>query len=136
MNKRIEDKLKLLRIVHRVEEAWITEDDVYTEEPKNFTGVYYAWYKNGQLEYRWNYKDGERHNLSCGWYKNGQLEYEYNTKGGKCHGLCRSWFGNGQLECEYNNKDGEYHGLCRSWYDNGQLKYRKNWKDGELIKSP
>ena len=109
LSKRIEAKLKLMRTIHGVEQVWITANDVYTEEPKNFTGIQKGWHENGQLKYEDNFKDGERHNLSCGWYDSGQLEYEENFK------------------------NGEFHGLCRSWYDNGQLEYADNFKDGELI---
>ena len=98
-----------MRTVHRVEEAWITKDDVYTEEPKNFTGVYHGWFENGQLMLEGNYK------------------------GGKLHGLSRGWYDTGQLAYEYNYKDGERQGLCRTWFDTGQLKYEDNFKDGELI---
>ena len=109
MNKRVKVKLKLMRVVHGVEEVWITKDDVFISRLKNFTGVYYAWHSNGWLKYEENWKDG------------------------KGNGLSRAWYSNGQLKHEWNYKNGKFHGLCRIWYDSGQLKYRKNWKDGELI---
>ena len=72
-----------MRTVHRVEEVWITANDVYTKCPENFTGVYYTWYSNGWLKYKINRKDGKRHGLSHGWYSNGWLAYTYNYKDGE-----------------------------------------------------
>ena len=112
MDKRVKDKLKLMRAVHGVGKAWITEDDVYTRCPENFTGVYYAWHENGKLK------------------------YEYNTKDGKCHGLCRIWYDNGQLCYEENSKNGKLHGLKRRWFDDGRLCYKSNYKNGVLISAP
>ena len=40
-------------------------------------------------------------------YKNGQLKYEINHKNGKLHGLRRWWDTNGQLIQESNYKNGK-----------------------------
>jgi antitoxin component YwqK of YwqJK toxin-antitoxin module len=59
----------------------------------------------------------------------GQLEYEYNYQQGQKHGLCRGWYevsgqsseAHGQLWYESNYHQGQSHGLSRRWNSNGQL---------------
>ena len=55
------------------------------------SGLTEAYYKNGQLKYKENYKDGKQDGLSEGYYKNGQLQYKYNFKDGKQDGLSESY---------------------------------------------
>ena len=79
----------------------------YKDEP--FTGEMFENYKNGQLKYKKNYKDGKRED-----------------------GLSESYYENGQLISKVNYKDGKEDGLSEMYYKNGQLQYKANFKDGKL----
>jgi len=110
MNQQLKDKSKLFRILHGITHVYISNDgELFKDEPTNFTGKSLWWYKNGQLKWEENFKNGEAHGKSLGWFETGQLKYEHNYK------------------------NGNYHGKCLSWYDNGQLFYEEYWKNGELI---
>ena len=67
------------------------------------------------------------------WFKNGQIECDYNYKDGKLHGEFNDWYENGQINCDRNYKDGKLHGNCKSWYTDGQLRFDRNYKDGKLV---
>ena len=100
-----------MRKMLQVEVLCFTDTNVYTEFPKRFSGIYRRWFKNGQLEYEDNYKDG------------------------KLHGICRRWYKNGQLDCEDNYKDGKRYGICRGWSEFGGMAWEDNFKEGLLISS-
>jgi len=83
MINELTDKIKLFRIIHGVNEVYISkEGQLFVEEPNNFTGQYLDWYNNGQLKYEHNYKNGKLHGKCLGWYESGQLRYENNYKNG------------------------------------------------------
>jgi hypothetical protein len=77
-------------------------------------GLYETWYKNGQLESRSTFVDGEFHGLNEEWYSNGQISsrcnwikgnIEGNTKGQK-HGASKGWDKEGNLNCNMVLKNG------------------------------
>ena len=85
-----------------------------------------AWYDNGQLEYRANYKNGQSDGLLYEtWYINGQRKYRCNYKDGERDGLCEAWYDNGLSWYRHNYKSDTRNGLWEEWYINGQPKYRK-----------
>jgi len=96
-----------------------------------FTGVLTEYHENGQLSYKSNHKDGEKHGLSERYYENGQLSYKINYKGGEKHGFYEIYYENSQLWMKFTNNDGEPDGLFRRYHENGQLEYKGNHKDGE-----
>ena len=55
-----------------------TEYTYYLKDNKEVKhGLYKHWYRNGQLRFEWNYKDGELHGFRSCWCEDGQLLYEY-----------------------------------------------------------
>ena len=101
---------------------------------KNIPGeCEYKEYKNGQLLYDRNCKNGKRHGNCKGWYEDGQLLYDHNYKDGNKHGNCKEWYDNGQLLIDWNYKDGNKHGNCKKWHSNGKLWYDYNYKDGKEV---
>ena len=55
------DKIKLFRVLHGVNQLWISEDEnLFVKEPNDFTGKWLCWYENGQLAFEWNYKNGKK----------------------------------------------------------------------------
>ena len=65
------------------------------------------------------------------WYRNGQISYAYNYKNGREHGICRGWYENGQIWYKRNYEHGKPHGICRTWYENGQIWYKRNYEHGQ-----
>lgn len=100
---------------------------------KNHDGFKRRWYRNGQLYYEYNLKDGKKDGLGKAWHKNGQLKAEVNFKDGKKDGLCIQWYKNGQLFNVAIYKDGEVDGLMRVWNRNGQLSQEKIFDHGKLV---
>jgi len=78
--------------------------EVNPQEP--FTGVVERYYESGQLEYRGNFKAGERDGLVERYFENGQLHDRANYKAGKEDGLGETYFESGQLEYRGNFKAG------------------------------
>ena len=103
--------------------------EVNSETP--FDGIAVMYHKNGQLQYKRNYKDGKRDGLTEGYYENGQLQYKVNYKDGKEHGLNSYYYDNGQLRYEENYKYGNRDGLEEWYYENGELKSKVCYKTGE-----
>ena len=134
LTKKLQDKIKLFRVIHGVYEVYISkEGQLFVEKPNNFSGKWLWWYKNGQLRFEDNWKNGKLHGKCLDWYETGQLAYEENYKNGKEHGKCLAWFENGQLMYERNYKNEEKHGQWLVWYENGQLLSEFNYKNGKRI---
>ena len=75
-----------------------------------YSGEIFANYKNDQLEFKGNFKDGKRDGLFEWYYKNGQLKKKQNFKDGEKDGLFEWYSENGQLERKRNYKDGKRDG--------------------------
>ena len=88
--------------------------------------------RNGQLQERTNYKDGELDGLWEYFYENGELKTKRTFKliSGrvKVHGLYEEYHENGQLQERTNYKDGELDGLWEYFYENGELKTKRTFK--------
>ena len=84
MEKKLQDKIKLFRILHDVNRVYLSkEGQLFVKKPENFTGKDLWWYKSGQLRHEDNYKNGEYHGISFGWHSNGNKCYEDNYKNGE-----------------------------------------------------
>ena len=66
-------------------------------------------------------------------YRNGKLEAKRNYKDGEPDGLYEMYYENGQLKAKGNYKDGLEDGLYEAYSENGQLQEKVNFKDGEII---
>ena len=95
-----------------------------------FYGVSYDVYRNGQLMYEWNYKDGKIEKEKT-WNASGQLERERNYKDGNAHGLWKEWHENGELLYRLNYSNNVLDGKQNEYYENGQLKHQLNYSNGE-----
>jgi len=93
----------------------------------------------GQLQYRYNYKNGKKDGLQEEWYadsslargEEAQLQYQHNYKDDKRDGLQQAWYSSGQRWYQTNCKNDESHGLHKGWHMNGQLQYWGNYKNGK-----
>ena len=64
------------------------------------------------------------------YYPDGELSLESNFKNGKKDGLCKEWYLDGTLRLEFNYENGEIEGLCKEWYSNGSQKFEGRFKNG------
>ena len=94
-------------------------------------GFFESFYENGQLKERKTYKDGKEEGLVEQFYENGQLDYKGNWKDGMEDGFYEIFYENGQLDHRGNFKDGKKHGLVEIHYENGQIEERGKYKNGE-----
>ncbi len=95
-------------------------------------GEWVSYHKNGQLQYKINYKDGKPEDGPTEWYyENGQVWGKFNYKDGKLNGLLERFHENGQLQRKENRKDGKLDGLYESYWWNGQLSKKGIYKDGK-----
>lgn len=93
-------------------------------------GLYKIYFKNGKLKSETNYKNSKTDGLFKSYYKSGELKLESNYENDVKSGLFKSYFKNGKLETEHNYKNGKIDGLSKSYYKSGELngtfKYKKN----------
>ena len=66
-------------------------------------------------------------------WKNGQVFYLNQYKDGKKNGVCTTWHENGQKAEEQSYKDGQLDGPSTFWDENGPQKARNTYKDGKLV---
>lgn len=133
----------------------VRPDLLWIQPPKNYTGTWTVWDRNGQKRYEISYKNGryhgayttyhsngqkstqqehrehKAHGLGRGWYSNSQKMYEINYKDGKPDGRWIHWYSNGQKQCEQEYNNGEHHGTYTIWHKNGQKQLEINYKDGK-----
>jgi antitoxin component YwqK of YwqJK toxin-antitoxin module len=77
----------------------------YTHDGKK-TGIWETYYRNGQLNYRGSFKDGEQDGIWEYYYK-GQLLYKGSFNNGKKDGIWEKYWDNGQLMSKQLYKDDE-----------------------------
>jgi len=93
---------------------------------KPYNGVLYTNFENGQLQYKYTYKDG-KYGLYEQYGKDGQLIAKGNYKDGKKDGLYEYHYPS--LTEKTNYKDGKKNGLQEEYFINGKLIRKAMWKD-------
>tara|TARA_B110000285_G_scaffold176080_1_gene197612 strand:- start:984 stop:2222 length:1239 start_codon:yes stop_codon:yes gene_type:complete len=93
---------------------------------KPYTGVSFKNFENGQLHYKYTYKNG-KYVLFQQYRKDGQFHKKVNYKDGKKDGLEELHYP-GTIE-KTNYKDGKKYGLQQVYFINGKLLRKSIWKD-------
>ena len=92
-------------------------------------------HSNGNLKSRTTHQSkidgGEKHGLHEAYYENGQLLIKENYKDGKKDGFHEFYYKNGQLGFKLNYNDGKEDGLYELYKENGQLQFKDCYKDGK-----
>ena len=72
-------------------------------------------------------ENGEREGIWIGYHSNGQLKFKFNFKDGEENGFYQRYHSDVQLDIKGNFKDGEKDGLWEFYHKNGQsrLSYRQ-----------
>jgi antitoxin component YwqK of YwqJK toxin-antitoxin module len=118
-----------------------------------------AYYENGQLKKRNNYKEDKDHGVNEGYQENGIIEYRsffkngvrfginelYHENGklakkmpyidGEENGIWEFYDLNGHLDYTESYKNGKYHGVNEYYDENGNLRDKSVWEDGKMISS-
>ena len=97
-----------------------------------FTGIVEGYHKSGNLDFKFNFKDGGPKGLAELYYENGQLQKKGNFKQGmKEDGLWEYYYENGQLRAKTIWNYGKRDGLREFYYKNGQLKFKGYYTEGK-----
>ncbi len=112
----------------------IIQEENYKEGKKE--GIQKYWYKNvsnKQLHIKENYKKGVRNGILKMWYDNGQLHFKYKFKNGEK--IKEEFYSKeGQLLIKLNFKNEKQEGIQTYWRENGNLWYQFNYKNGKKCK--
>jgi len=106
-------------------------DLLWIEPPKNYTGTWTVWDRNGKKRYEIDFKNGKYHGTFTTYYSNGQKSTEQENRNHKAHGPGKGWHSNGQRSYEITYKDDKPDGTWTHWYDNGQIQSKREYKNGE-----
>lgn len=77
-----------------------------TNESQPFTGTAVTKYKNGQINFKADYKDGKQDGPTIGYYESGQVNFEYNFKAGEFDGEIIDYYQSGQVKSRSKYKEG------------------------------
>ena len=75
----------------------------------------------------------EAQGIGLRFYTSGNVESRWNYKDGKLHGLCEWFYESGNIKHRYNYKDGKLPGIYEWFYESGNIKHRWNYKDGKRL---
>ena len=87
------------------------------------------YYRNGNLWFIHNYKDGKPDGVQKWWHENGKRWYIQNFKNNKLDGVQKSWYDNGKKECILSFKNGKKEGEQKKWNKEGDLVKHQLVKD-------
>jgi len=99
-------------------------------------GAHEAYYENGQIQTRANYKDGKEDGLYESYYENGQLRVKISFKGGQRDGLAEWYYENGQVRSRQNFREGKRDGLWEFFEADGRLLWSRNSYVDEGLLNP
>ena len=99
----------------------------------SFSGKSISYFKNRQIMYEKNWKDGKKDGKWTYYQRNGQIEKEENYVDGKKDGKWIYYQRNGQIKKEENYKDGLEEGRYTSYWENGQIRLEGKFKDGKKM---
>ena len=105
--------------------------EIENNEP--FTGVVFALYNNGNIQYEWSYVDGIPNGFWKYYFYTGKVQYEFTYIKGNKHGPCRAWHFNGKLNFESQYKDDVLNGEQVFWTYNGELDHKRVYANGVCI---
>lgn len=94
-------------------------------------GTFIEYLESGQLEHKYNYKNGIMHGEFINYYKNGQISRKSNYLNGKQAGECIGYFENGKLQYKSNYLNDKLNGEDVEYFENGQLKHKCHFKNGK-----
>jgi hypothetical protein len=108
--------------------AFVTRNGVRVPD-----GEALAWYQNGKLQGRTQWKGGQKHGINESWYQDGQLCSRGTFKGGEPDGTVEFWYPGGSLKSREGWRNGKRHGRSRTWSADGTLQHDLVFDNGVLV---
>ena len=112
------------------------------KKPPN--GLFERYWSNGNVRYKWYYKNGKQEGASNAWYPNGDLKNLQHYRKGLRHGMLIGFFENGHVSGIRHFNNGKKTGIwtdfwpigqkwCEKKFNNDKLIYEKFWnEDGSI----
>lgn len=97
-------------------------------------GVYARYEKNGNLDRKYFFKDGEIHGISLHVHKNGNIEERILYENGKAKGELLQYHENGRLAVKGFYQNGQLEGLYEEFDEDGSLIASTMYKNGKKVK--
>lgn len=98
-------------------------------------GTTTAYFPNGKINYKYEYKDGSRNGLYLEYNKFGELVTEGLFKDNERSNDWYEYFNDGSLSSEYSYKNGELHGYQKTYAVSGKLFSYDIFDEGRIIAS-
>ncbi|AYV77474.1 MAG: hypothetical protein Dasosvirus3_33 [Dasosvirus sp.] len=89
------------------------------------------YHRNGNLHYKYNYKNNIIDGENKEWYENGLPSRESYYINDKEESFVREWFRSGPIFCEYFCVGGNIDGLRKIWFLHGRLQELSMYKNGK-----
>ncbi len=96
------------------------------------TGLWEYYYKNGNLQYKYNYSDGKLDGETYTYYPNEVIKEKYIYKKDILDGEYISYHENGNIQTQGNYIDGNYSGLWHYYGLNGKLEQLNYYENGRI----
>jgi|TARA_B110000037_G_scaffold161297_1_gene182190 antitoxin component YwqK of YwqJK toxin-antitoxin module len=107
-------------------------EEIPMKELINETGVISAFYENGNVSKKMEYKNGDLINSYKSYYYDGNPEDEIIYLDGEYNGVKKEYFLNGKIHEEMEYNYGIKHGKSTEYYKNGKVKEEKSYLNGQI----
>jgi len=101
--------------------------------PKDYTGKWSHWTKNGLLFSTMVLQDGMRHGPFTAWHENGSLYVQVDYFEKKAHGKATFYWPNGIVDHYLWYRHGIEHGPNLAWTADGRLEYVRFFVNGRRV---
>jgi antitoxin component YwqK of YwqJK toxin-antitoxin module len=100
--------------------------------PKNYTGKWYYYYCEGNVECETEYVNGLLHGKKIEWHENNIKKAEYELINNKIYGKHIRWHSNGQVQTIGNYDQDSKTGKWDYWYEDGTKKMEMMFYNGKI----
>lgn len=99
---------------------------------RTHSGTTNEYRKDGNLRGEWIYQEGL---IIMGkrFYKTGELNYNFRYKDGEAHGLRKEYYKSGELKSDTPFVHGRKDGIEINYLKNGSVDYRVRYKDNKIV---
>lgn len=111
----------------------LTEMTTYRFGKRN--GLHESYFKNGSIEFRYSYLNGQRNGKFYQYRENESLVEESEYKNGVLHGIQINYHPNGRKEFVKHYVEGKRHGEVLQYNSRGELVNRTLYNMGTIVKN-
>lgn len=120
-------------LITNIEEAKHQNFDAVNYDHMDVNGLLIVWFKNGQVEQKGVFDQGQRKGLWVSWYENGQKKSSGHYKEGLKEGQWTVWYQNGRRMQKGYYKADRREGVWIYWYGNGRKKEAGRYRQDERV---